>query len=56
MKHYKLVEYLSNLNVKPPCTNVKSSPHKRKTPLLTTFWRRVCAHVRDYSTAWVWFA
>jgi len=25
MKHYKLVEFLSNLNVKPPCTNVK--PH-----------------------------
>jgi len=23
MKHYKFVEFLSNLNVKPPCTNVK---------------------------------
>jgi len=22
MKHYKLEEFLSNLNVKPPCTNV----------------------------------
>jgi len=33
MKHYKLVEFLSNLNVKPPL-------HKRKDPLLTTFWRR----------------
>jgi len=22
-KHYKLVEFLSNLNVKPPCTNIK---------------------------------
>jgi len=36
MKHYKLVEYLSNLNVKPPRTNVKSSPHKRKAP---PYWR-----------------
>ena len=25
MKHYKLVEFLSNLNVNPPCTNVKPS-------------------------------
>jgi len=32
MKHYKLVEFLSNLNVKPP-------PHKGKAPLLTSFWR-----------------
>jgi len=23
MKHYKLVDVLSNLNVKPTCTNVK---------------------------------
>jgi len=33
MKHCKLVEFLSNLIVKPP-------PQKRKAPLLTTFWRR----------------
>jgi len=35
MKHYKLVEFLSKLNVKPPF-------HERKAPLLTTFWRRFC--------------
>ena len=35
MKHYISVEFLSNLNVKPPpCTNVKPPP------LLTTSWRR----------------
>jgi len=33
MKHDKLVKFSSNLNVKPPL-------HKRKAPLLTTFWRR----------------
>jgi len=37
MKHYKLVEFLSNLNVKPPL-------HERKPPLLTPFWRRFCIH------------
>ena len=31
MKHYKLVEFLSHLNVKLPCTNVK--------PLRTNYWR-----------------
>ena len=31
MKHYKLVEFLSNFNFKPPSTNVKPPPHKRKT-------------------------
>jgi len=31
MKHYKLVEFLSNLNVKHPCTNVKPP-----------FWRQFC--------------
>jgi len=24
MKHYKLVEFLSSLNVRPPCTNAKT--------------------------------
>jgi len=33
MKHYKLVGFLSNLNVKPPL-------HERKATLMTTFWRR----------------
>ena len=33
MKHYKLVEFLSNLNVKSPL-------NERTAPLLTTFWRR----------------
>jgi len=34
MKHNKLVEFLSNLKVTPPCTNVK--------PLLTTSWWHFC--------------
>jgi len=41
MKHYKLVEFLSNLNVKPPCTNVKP-PRTNVKPPLTTFWRWFC--------------
>jgi len=47
MKHYKLVEILSNLNVKPPLHEREAPPHKREAPphkreapLLTTFWRR----------------
>jgi len=40
MKHYKLVEFWSNLNVKPPLHERKAPPHKRKAPLLTTSWRR----------------
>jgi len=43
MKHDKLVEFLSNLNVNPPLHERKSPPHKRIVPLLTTFWR------------WLWF-
>jgi len=35
MKHYILVEFMSNLNVEPPL-------HERKASLLTTFWRRFC--------------
>jgi len=35
MKHYKLVERLSNLNVKPPCTNVKPFRTNVKPP----YWR-----------------
>jgi len=42
MKHYKLVDFLSNLNVKPP--ERKFPPHERKAPLLTTFWRRFCTN------------
>ena len=38
----KLVEFLSNLDVKPPCTNVTPT-HKRKAPLFRTFWRRFCS-------------
>ena len=38
MKHYKSAEFLSNLNVKQPL-------HKR-SPLLTTFWRRLCMYPR----------
>ena len=33
MKHYKLVEFLSNLNVKPPPHERKSPPHKCKAPI-----------------------
>jgi len=32
MKHYKLVEFLSNLNVKPPGTNVKPPRTNVKPP------------------------
>jgi len=32
MKRYKLVEFLSNLNVKPPLHERKAPPHKRKAP------------------------
>jgi len=35
MKHYKLVEFLSSLNVKPPCTNAKPSRTNVKPP----YWR-----------------
>jgi len=46
MKHYELVEFLSNLNVKPPLHERKALPHKRKAPLLTTFWRRLWSEVK----------
>ena len=42
MKNHELVEFLSNLNVKPPLHERKALPHKRNAPLLTTFWRRFC--------------
>jgi len=32
MKHYELVEFLSNLNVKPPCANVKPPRTNVKPP------------------------
>jgi len=31
MKHYKLVKFLSTLNVEPPCANVKP-PHTNVMP------------------------
>ena len=37
MKHYKLVEFLSNLNVKPPPHERKAPPRTRKTPLIDDF-------------------
>jgi len=40
MKHYKLVEFFSSLNIKPPLHERKAPPYTPKTPLLTTFWRR----------------
>jgi len=33
------MEFLSNLNVKPPLHKHQAPPHKSKAPLLTTFWR-----------------
>jgi len=42
MKHYKLVEFLSNLTVKSPLHERKAPPHKRKAPLLTAVWWRFC--------------
>jgi len=37
------VEFLSNLNVKPPLHNV-NPPAQTWSPLLTTFWRWFCFH------------
>jgi len=45
MKHYKLVECSSNLNVKPPLHKRKAPPNKRKALLLTNFWRRFCTGI-----------
>ena len=33
MEHYRLVEFMSNLNVKPPCTNVKIPRTNVKPPI-----------------------
>jgi len=35
MKHYELVDFLSNWNVKPPCTNAKPPRTNVKPP----YWR-----------------
>jgi len=40
MKHYKSMEFLLNLNVKPSLHKRQAPPHKSKAPLMTTFWRR----------------
>jgi len=40
MKHYKLVEFLSNLNVKPPLHECKAPTHKHKAHLLMIVWQR----------------
>jgi len=46
--HYKLVEFLSYFRM-------SSSPEKRKSPLLKTFWRQFCTPVRKLLTkAVVW--
>jgi len=39
MKHYKFVEFLSNLNVKSPCTNVEPPRAKLKPPIDTVLVR-----------------
>jgi len=59
MKHYELMEFLSNLNVKRPLYERKAPPHKRKTPLLTTFWRRfwkdICPRAQHFEgVTWGW--
>ena len=61
MKHYKSVECLLNLNVKPRQHKRQTPPHKRKDPLVTTFWRRFCkvppslfaAQRSDFTFLWV---
>jgi len=40
MKHYKSVEILSIFRVSSPLAQTLSPPHKRKAPLLKTFWWR----------------
>jgi len=45
MKHYQLVDFFSNLNVKPSLHERKVPLHKRKAPQLTTFWRRFCTEL-----------
>ena len=46
MQHFISIEFLSNLNVKPPLHTHQAPPHKRKALLLTTFWRRFSFRVR----------
>jgi len=48
MKHNKLVDFLSNLNIKPP-------RHKRKTFHLTTFWRRFWSFYRKINSYVDWW-
>jgi len=50
LKHYKSVEFLSILNVKPTLPERKPPPHKRKASLLTTFWRRFCLRWHEFSS------
>jgi len=42
MKYFKSMEFLLNLNVKPPLHKRQAPQQKRKDLLLTTFWRRFC--------------
>jgi len=40
MKHFKSVQILSNFRMSSPL-------HKRKEPLLKTFWRRFCTNTQQ---------
>jgi len=53
MKHYKLVEFLSKLNVKSPLHERKATLHKRKTPQLTTFRRRFGLYDETKVAVWL---
>jgi len=48
MKHYKLVEFSSNFNVKSP-------PHKRKNPLIDDF-RATVLGWNHFSLMWIVFS
>jgi len=39
------MEFLLNLNVKPPAQTSSPSRTNVKPPLLTTFWRRFCVEI-----------
>jgi len=42
MTHYKSVEFLSIFRMSSPPAHTRSTPRKRKVPLLKTSWRRFC--------------
>jgi len=53
MKQYELVEFLLNLNVKPPLHNREFPPHRHKTPCGQysgdgSAWHPTCNTVRGF--------